>query len=83
MKELMTVAKQFPHLEFIDFGGGFPIPYKPNEKRLHLDAGAYGFSMASQYNSRPLPAEVLINNGKILLIRKRQMFEDIVRGTMQ
>lgn len=44
-----------------------------------LSAGAYGFSMASQYNSRPLPAEVLIQQGKFRLIRKRQTNADLIR----
>ena len=43
-------------------------------------AGAYGFVMASNYNSKPLAAEVLIQNGKPHLIRARQTFEDITRG---
>lgn len=42
------------------------------------DAGAYGFSMASNYNSRPLPAEVLIqSDGSPRLIRKRQTLNDL------
>ncbi|NLV20901.1 MAG: diaminopimelate decarboxylase [Syntrophomonadaceae bacterium] len=42
------------------------------------DAGAYGFAMASTYNSRPLPAEVLIQcDGKVRLIRKAQTLEDL------
>lgn len=36
------------------------------------DAGAYGYSMSSRYNSRPLPAEVLVNDGKAELIRARE-----------
>ena len=202
MQGLMQVALQFPELQFLDFGGGFPIPYNPDERRLDLkqfgkkavsvfsafckkygrqlalhfepgrycvaesgtllctvttvknrgkksivgvdtgfnhlirpvmydsyhhivnlsssdkmkeydvygnicesgdcfgknrmiaeikegdilailDTGAYGFSMASQYNSRPLPAEVLVSNGKARLIRKRQTFADILRGTVR
>jgi diaminopimelate decarboxylase len=43
-------------------------------------AGAYGFVMSSNYNSKPLAAEVLIQNGKAQLIRERQTFEDIIRG---
>lgn len=43
-------------------------------------AGAYGFVMASNYNSKPLPAEVLIQNGTAHLVRTRQTFEDLVRG---
>jgi diaminopimelate decarboxylase len=44
------------------------------------NAGAYGFSMASNYNSRLRPAEVLVVNGKAHLIRKRDTFEDLVRN---
>jgi diaminopimelate decarboxylase len=43
-----------------------------------LDAGAYGFVMASQYNSRPRCAEVLVNNGKAELIRYAEDFADLV-----
>ncbi|WP_215225314.1 diaminopimelate decarboxylase [Echinicola shivajiensis] len=43
------------------------------------NAGAYGFSMASNYNSRLRPAEVLVLDGKAHLIRKRESFEDILK----
>lgn len=43
-------------------------------------AGAYGFTMASNYNSRSRPAEVLCDNGKHQLIRKRETLEDLWRG---
>ncbi len=43
-------------------------------------AGAYCYSMASTYNSRYRPAEVLIHNGKALLIRKRDTFDDLIRN---
>jgi diaminopimelate decarboxylase len=43
-------------------------------------AGAYGFVMGSNYNSRPLAAEVLIDAGQSHLIRRRQTFEDLIRG---
>jgi diaminopimelate decarboxylase len=43
-------------------------------------AGAYGFVMGSNYNSRPLAAEVLVENGRCHLIRRRQTFDDLVRG---
>ena len=43
-------------------------------------AGAYGFVMGSNYNSRPLAAEVLIRDGRADLVRQRQTFEDMVRG---
>ncbi|MCS7239365.1 MAG: diaminopimelate decarboxylase [Thermoguttaceae bacterium] len=40
-------------------------------------AGAYGFTMASNYNSHPLPAEVLILDGQAHLVRRRQTFEEL------
>jgi diaminopimelate decarboxylase len=45
-----------------------------------LNAGAYGFSMSSQYNSRPKCAEVLVKNGKYALVRKREDLESLLRG---
>lgn len=45
-----------------------------------MSAGAYGFVMASTYNSRPLPAEVLVCGEQVGLIRERQTYEDLVRG---
>jgi diaminopimelate decarboxylase len=44
-----------------------------------MSAGAYGFVMASNYNSRPLPAEVLVEGDKYSLVRKRQRWTDLVR----
>jgi diaminopimelate decarboxylase len=41
------------------------------------NAGAYGFSMSSSYNSRPKPAEVLVKGGRARLIRRREMIEDL------
>ncbi len=43
-------------------------------------AGAYGFVMGSNYNSKPLAAEVLVQDGAAHLIRRRQTFEDIIAG---
>ena len=48
-----------------------------------MSAGAYGFVMASNYNSRPLPAEALVRGDKVVLIRKRQTWEDLVRGEVE
>jgi diaminopimelate decarboxylase len=44
-----------------------------------MSAGAYGFVMASNYNSRPLAAEVLVSGEKFSLIRRRQTMEDLMR----
>ena len=43
-----------------------------------LGAGAYGASMSSTYNSRPLPAEVLVEDGRYALIRQRQSFDAMI-----
>ena len=45
-----------------------------------MNAGAYGFSMASNYNSRPRPAEVLVLAGESRLVRKREDIGDQLRG---
>ena len=45
-----------------------------------LDAGAYGYVMSSPYNSRPRPAEVLINNNSIYEIRKAETFDDLLKA---
>ncbi|HET9056587.1 MAG TPA: diaminopimelate decarboxylase [Chitinophagaceae bacterium] len=44
------------------------------------NAGAYGFEMSSNYNSRFKPAEVLVKDGKVHLIRKRDNFDDLLRN---
>ncbi|MBI3802406.1 MAG: diaminopimelate decarboxylase [Nitrospirae bacterium] len=45
-----------------------------------LSAGAYGFSMASNYNARPRPPEILVSGEKYVTIRERETMEDLVRG---
>jgi diaminopimelate decarboxylase len=44
------------------------------------NAGAYGFMMASNYNSRLRPAELLIHQGKPYLIRERETLEDLLKN---
>jgi diaminopimelate decarboxylase len=48
-----------------------------------LNGGAYGFSMSSNYNSRFRPAEVLIYNGEMHLIRKREDMDDLLRNQVE
>lgn len=45
-----------------------------------LSAGAYGFVMASNYNTRRLPAEILVDDGEAYVVRERQTWDDLVRG---
>lgn len=55
---------------------------QPGDLLAILDAGAYGFSMASTYNSRPRAAEVLVEEGGDVLLRRRETFDDVVRGEL-
>ena len=45
-----------------------------------MTAGAYGYSMASNYNTRPRPAEVMVSDGEPRIIRKRETLEDLIHG---
>jgi diaminopimelate decarboxylase len=44
------------------------------------NAGAYGFEMSSNFNSRLKPAEVMVKNEEVVLIRKRDNFEDLLKN---
>ena len=50
---------------------------------VFYNAGAYGFEMSSNFNSRFKPAEVLVKDGKTNLIRKRDQFEDLLRNQVE
>jgi diaminopimelate decarboxylase len=52
----------------------------PGELIAVMSAGAYGFSMSTNYNSRPRVAEVLVRDEQIFVIRKREAYEDLIRG---
>ena len=45
-----------------------------------MSAGAYGFVMASNYNTRPRPVEVLVDGDRYTIVRRRETFEDLVAG---
>jgi diaminopimelate decarboxylase len=45
-----------------------------------MSAGAYCFSMASNYNARPKPAEILVHGGDYDVIRDRESYEDLIAG---
>ncbi len=47
-----------------------------------MSAGAYSFTMASNYNSRPLPAEILVDGTETTVARKRQQWSDLVAGEL-
>jgi diaminopimelate decarboxylase len=52
---------------------------EPGELLAVMSAGAYGFSLSSNYNSRPRAAEVLVSGDKYEVIRRRETYEDLVR----
>jgi len=54
--------------------------FQPGETVALMSAGAYGFVMASNYNTRPLPAEILVNGDGAKVIRKRQTLDDLLAG---
>jgi diaminopimelate decarboxylase len=56
--------------------------FQPGDYVALMSAGAYGFAMASNYNSRPLPAEILVEGDTATVIRKRQTLEDIITGEL-
>ncbi|MBI4804658.1 MAG: diaminopimelate decarboxylase [Desulfovibrio sp.] len=51
---------------------------EPGELLAVFSAGAYGFTMSSNYNSRPRAAEVLVDGDKVTLARRRETFEDLI-----
>jgi diaminopimelate decarboxylase len=53
---------------------------QPGDLLAVMNAGAYGLSMSSNYNSRPRAAEVMVDGDRCSLIRKRETFRDLVRG---
>jgi diaminopimelate decarboxylase len=58
-----------------------PLPeLSPGDLLAVRDTGAYGFVMASNYNMRPRPAEVLVEGDTMRLIRRRETFEDLIAG---
>jgi len=55
-------------------------PVDRGDRLAILSAGAYGFSMASNYNTRPRPAEILVQGNRARVIRTREKVADLWRG---
>jgi len=53
---------------------------EPNDLVMIRTTGAYGAAMASNYNSRPFAAEVLLDRGRYAVVRRRQTFEEMIAG---
>ena len=58
------------------------LSWRPDEGDLMaiMSAGAYGFTMASNYNTRPRVAEVMVKGGEYAVVRKREELDDLLRG---
>ena len=66
------------------FAKDYPLPdLDHNDLLVVHSAGAYGFGMGSNYNTRGRSAEVAISNGEARLIRKRETFEDLVAPELE
>ncbi len=65
--------------DFLALDRPLPLPERGDLLAVGT-AGAYGFSMASNYNARRRPAEVLVENSRPLLIRRREEVDDLIRG---
>jgi len=65
--------------DFLAKGRKIPKPM-PGELVAIMSAGAYGFSMSTNYNSRTRVSEVLVREDQMFVIRKREDYEDLIRG---
>ena len=65
--------------DFLAKGRRMPRPH-PGELIAVMSAGAYGFSMSTNYNSRLRVTEVLVRDDEMWVIRKRERYEDLIRG---
>jgi diaminopimelate decarboxylase len=68
--------------DFLARERGFP-QVGPGDLLAVRDVGAYGFSMASNYNLRPRAAEAMVDGGRLRLIRRRETCEDMVRTEVE
>ena len=64
--------------DFIARGRELPA-FEPGDLAAVMSAGAYGFSLSSNYNSRPRVAEVLVRGNTYEIIRRRETYEDLIR----
>jgi diaminopimelate decarboxylase len=71
-----------PVCESTDDFGAHPLGPEPPNAVVIRDAGAYGFVMASEYNGRPLPAEVFVSGGTVKSVSASPGREAWVRGRL-
>ncbi|MBI4769407.1 MAG: diaminopimelate decarboxylase, partial [Chloroflexi bacterium] len=66
--------------DYLSHAADLPADLQRGDRLAVLNAGAYGMTMASNYNSHPLPAEVMVDGGEAHLIRRRQTYKDLITG---
>ena len=54
--------------------------FKPGDLLAFMSAGAYGFTMSSNYNSRPRVAEVMVKGDEFEVVRERETWDDLIKG---
>jgi diaminopimelate decarboxylase len=79
VKRLYTVVGNICETDTFAWDRSLPEVREGDFLAFH-NAGAYGFEMASPFNSRPRPAEVMVQNNQHRLIRKRETLEDLLRN---
>ncbi|MNN70817.1 Diaminopimelate decarboxylase [compost metagenome] len=55
------------------------LAVQPGDLLAVMSAGAYGFTMSSNYNTRPRAAEVMVDSARVHLVRERELVEDLFR----
>jgi len=65
--------------DFLGKDRSLPVMY-PGELLTCFSAGAYGFTMSSNYNSRPRVPEVLVKGTQFAVVRKRELYADLIKG---
>jgi diaminopimelate decarboxylase len=66
--------------DFLARDRSLPFQPEPGDLLALMSAGAYGFTMASNYNTRPRVAEVLVHGAEYAVVRKRETLDDLIRG---
>jgi diaminopimelate decarboxylase len=82
IREEIVVDVVGPICESSDFlAKGRKLPHlRSGELIAVMSAGAYGFSMSTNYNSRPRIAEILVRDDQMFVIRQREGYEDLIHG---
>jgi diaminopimelate decarboxylase len=65
--------------DFLALDRPMPVPEQGDLLAVRT-SGAYGFAMASNYNGRPRPPEVIVDGADVQLARRRETYEDLIRG---